>query len=212
MKTEDKSIAKVKSCRGCSHSNYQNDELLIKIQDLLDESSLENIMKSHAKSQFLYHHPFDITLARCPNSCSRPQLADISIVAMNKPVLTDNSCIKCGMCVKECKEDAIVLEDKGPVFNYDKCINCGDCIRVCPTGTISSLGIEFQFSVGGRLGRHPRFAMEMGRSKSIDEIIDWTGKTIQLYADNIKGEERFSVVLDRYGVDNYRKNILKIEN
>ncbi|MGD9678559.1 MAG: 4Fe-4S dicluster domain-containing protein [Vulcanibacillus sp.] len=210
MNEQNHSVINISVCRGCSHANYQGDELVNKIQKAVDDSALEKTIKDYTKTGFLSHHPFQITIARCPNSCSRPQLADISIVAMNKPVLTDNYCIMCAKCVRECKENSIVLGDIKPIINYDSCINCGDCIRVCPSGTISTLGTEFQFSVGGRLGRHPRFAMEMGKTESVEKIVEWAKKTMQFYIDNIKGEERFSVVLDRYGINNYQQNILGI--
>lgn len=41
------------------------------------------------------------------------------------------SCIACGMCVKACENDAIVVENNVAVINPDKCINCGKCKEAC---------------------------------------------------------------------------------
>jgi Na+-translocating ferredoxin:NAD+ oxidoreductase RNF subunit RnfB len=42
-------------------------------------------------------------------------------------------CIKCGICVRNCPEQCIVLEDGIPVVDYGKCTACGTCEQKCPT-------------------------------------------------------------------------------
>lgn len=44
-------------------------------------------------------------------------------------------CISCGICVKKCPVEAILMVDNLPVINYDICISCGICVSVCPTGS-----------------------------------------------------------------------------
>lgn len=48
----------------------------------------------------------------------------------------DNACIGCMKCVKECKFDAIKVEDNLAYIDPEKCKNCGMCAKVCPTGAI----------------------------------------------------------------------------
>ena len=45
-----------------------------------------------------------------------------------------NACIGCGLCVKECKFDAIKVVDNVAVIDYAKCKNCKLCTKVCPEG------------------------------------------------------------------------------
>lgn len=46
-------------------------------------------------------------------------------------------CIGCGLCVKECRLDAIVVENNIAKINYDKCVGCGLCANKCPKGIIT---------------------------------------------------------------------------
>ena len=50
-----------------------------------------------------------------------------------------DSCIDCGLCVKECKMDIRKVGDH-------ECINCGECIPVCPTNAIYFNGNKFKLN------------------------------------------------------------------
>lgn len=49
------------------------------------------------------------------------------------------ACIGCGKCVKECRFDAITLENNLAFIDSDKCKLCRKCEPVCPTGAILEL-------------------------------------------------------------------------
>ena len=51
--------------------------------------------------------------------------------------VNNETCIKCGKCLKECKMDIKVVGDH-------ECINCGECINVCPTNAIEWKGNKFK--------------------------------------------------------------------
>ena len=54
----------------------------------------------------------------------------------------DNACIGCGLCVKECKFDAIHVVDKVAIIDYAKCKNCKLCTKVCPKDAISPIATK----------------------------------------------------------------------
>jgi uncharacterized Fe-S center protein len=43
----------------------------------------------------------------------------------------NNSCTRCGQCLKHCPADAITLDDVKAHIDQDKCISCAECIAVC---------------------------------------------------------------------------------
>lgn len=49
------------------------------------------------------------------------------------PYFDADRCIRCGRCVENCPEDALILPDdeSTPVVDPDKCIGCGECEAVC---------------------------------------------------------------------------------
>jgi Na+-translocating ferredoxin:NAD+ oxidoreductase subunit B len=51
------------------------------------------------------------------------------------------ACIGCGKCVKECKFDAITLENNLAYIDYNKCTLCRKCPPVCPTNAIHELNL-----------------------------------------------------------------------
>jgi len=48
-------------------------------------------------------------------------------------------CITCGLCVKNCPENAITMTNNLPIIDYSKCTNCGTCVIKCPKKTIEDL-------------------------------------------------------------------------
>lgn len=53
-------------------------------------------------------------------------------------------CIGCGKCVKECKFEAITLENNHAFIDPEKCKNCGLCAKVCPTRAINNMRAKRQ--------------------------------------------------------------------
>ncbi|MGL5318523.1 MAG: nitroreductase family protein [Bacteroidales bacterium] len=53
--------------------------------------------------------------------------------------IDQNTCIKCGKCVRICPVDIFVQESKSSIVNVgsvDRCISCGHCAGVCPTKSV----------------------------------------------------------------------------
>ena len=49
------------------------------------------------------------------------------------------SCIGCGKCVKECKFEAITVENNLSYIDPDKCRLCKKCVEACPTKAIHAV-------------------------------------------------------------------------
>jgi ferredoxin len=48
-------------------------------------------------------------------------------------------CIACGICVKNCPENAIILFENIAKIDYEKCTGCGLCAKACHEGAIGML-------------------------------------------------------------------------
>ena len=78
--------------------------------------------------------------AACPKKLivAVPYAAEVVIPCSNtdKGAVTrkicDVGCIACGICVKNCPNEAIKLENNVAVIDYSKCTNCGTCMEKCP--------------------------------------------------------------------------------
>ena len=84
----------------------------------------------------------------CANACPRhlitsvPASKKVHVACANQDKgkaamsVCANSCIGCGLCQKECKKDAIHVENGVAVIDYEKCVGCKLCTKVCPRDAI----------------------------------------------------------------------------
>jgi len=75
----------------------------------------------------------------CPNDylLLNKEIVDPEPIHRKMPELDEEKCIKCGMCSKVCKENAIFwVEDKYPMLFLDLCSGCGACWITCPNEAI----------------------------------------------------------------------------
>lgn len=79
----------------------------------------------------------------CPNDhlllgINIDDMSHVSDVTIPKPIINDDKCIKCGACVRVCRESALFqLPGKPPQLIPDQCIGCGACSLVCPVNAIT---------------------------------------------------------------------------
>lgn len=73
----------------------------------------------------------------------RPQAATVLVRCQNRDMgrlareECGMACIGCRRCEKDCKYDAIHVNDGFAIIDNDKCTRCGDCVRNCPMKCIT---------------------------------------------------------------------------
>jgi len=183
---------------GCPNTANSCTLLARDIENIVEKENIFSFLKKHVRGDLKFHHEFKVALADCPNACSRPQIVDIGIIGSVIPGISDEACTLCNTCVEVCNENAVELDEEKsqPVIDHQKCLMCAKCIKACPTATIMEKEKGFRIMLGGRLGRHPRLAMEIPGLHSYDQVISIVKKCLKFYKANSKNGQRFSHILD----------------
>jgi dissimilatory sulfite reductase (desulfoviridin) alpha/beta subunit len=152
---------------------------------------------------------FKISLAGCPNSCSNPYINDFGVIGADIPRLIEEKCIKCGVCSRYCRGDAIEPDaDELPIIDFDKCIQCGWCIKNCPSGALESDKKGFSLIVGGKSGRSPALGQKIAELVSEDELFEILNNILKYFKKHAKGRERISEIIKRNGIDHLKSEVL----
>lgn len=176
-----------KSCRGeevnCPNLLKAPRPLAEKIKEKLDELSFNQRLYDKIPIKILPHMTFKMAVAGCPNSCSLPQIKDFGAIAQESVVVDPScECSMCMKCLKVCREGAITIKEDGTVIiDQEGCVKCGLCARVCPTGSIKIDKVGYSIVLGGKVGRHPRFAvqlMELATEKQVIKALEICAKKI----------------------------------
>jgi len=182
---------------GCPNTANSGTRLASEIEKIIEKENILSFLKGTVRGDLKFHHEFRVAISDCPNACSRPQIVDIGIIGSVLPGVGEKPCTLCGSCVEACDEKAITLDEEGvaPIIDTLACLLCAKCIRVCPTGTLIEKEKGFRVMLGGRLGRHPRLAMEMPGIHTHDEVLQIVKNCLKFYKENSKNGQRFSHLL-----------------
>jgi dissimilatory sulfite reductase (desulfoviridin) alpha/beta subunit len=194
---------------GCSNRAADSSFLAGEMENLLQESDVLGFLQRNlGRENVKPHHEFRVSIAECPNACSRPQIFDVGIIGAREPDVHRESCTLCGACVDVCREGAVCLDDAGPSVDTESCIKCGQCVDVCPTESIFDARQGFRVQIGGRLGRHPRLAREIPGVLSAEKVLLVLKRCADLFLDQDPGRvKRFAYVLDDYGLDRFIREL-----
>lgn len=204
-------LYQVKSCRGaevnCPFLITDSGILSDKLRNRLEELHFTEKLIDKVEGQILPHHSMKLAVSGCPNSCSMPQIKDFGVHAV-EPVSVDPDCkcIGCMKCVETCREDAIIVENGNVTIDKEKCVHCGLCARVCPTGTIKAEKKKYRVMIGGKVGRHPRFALDLLLQADESTAL----KALDVCVDIIltsKAEHRFRTLIEKQGIEEIKKRI-----
>lgn len=191
---------KVETCfgpTGCPNRAVRNADLSAPIEDLLGNRELKAFLQEKVGGPLKFHHEFRLSIADCPNACSRPQIADIGLIGAAKPEISEQTCSLCGACIEVCHEEALSLKADGITLDLSRCLHCGQCLRVCPTGTLQEAQNGYRIQIGGKLGRHPRLAEDLPGIYAPGEALRIITNILDFYQSNCQKGERLGEILER---------------
>lgn len=154
-------------------------------------------------------HKFKIAVGGCPNNCVKPDINDLGVIGQKVPVVDEDKCVGCQLCVKACPIGNIKIENKKAVINDDTCNHCGRCISSCNLGALSMKQQGYRVYIGGRWGKKVARGIPFSKIfESQAEVLDVIEKTINFYKDNGTPGERFADAIARLSFENVQKAIL----
>jgi len=177
---------------GCPRKANGSGNLQKRVTELLESEDIRGFLKKTVKGELKFHHELRVAFADCPNACSQPQIRAICIIGAVVPETTDAPCTQCGACVSSCAEHAVTLSDEGPAIDVETCLVCGRCAKACETGTLAGVRKGYRVLLGGRLGRHPRLAMELPGIYDEETTYDIVRHCVTFYKTRSTHGERFS--------------------
>ena len=196
---------------GCPNRTVIDNDLSKKIEDRLSKRNLQTFLTEKVKAPLKMHHEFRVSISDCPNACSRPQIADLGLIGARSPMVADEPCSECGACVEVCREGAITIEKGKAVLDLAKCLSCGQCITACPTSPLQEKERGYRLLVGGKLGRHPRLAVEISGIYGLEETLRMIDRCLDHYRMHCRHGERFGEILERTGLSHLFPSPLKGE-
>ncbi|MFZ7101688.1 MAG: 4Fe-4S ferredoxin [Peptococcaceae bacterium] len=158
------------SVRGCPQAVADCREITELIEEVFGEVDFISRRLKQLGGEFKQHQIFRAALAGCPNCCSQPQIKDFALIAKSLPRFEGQKCTSCGRCCEVCRERSLRLESGSLVVQKKLCLGCGECCRVCSQGALTPDRPVWRLQLGGKLGRHPRLAREIGEVNTTQGI------------------------------------------
>jgi len=79
--------------------------------------------------------------------------------------VSKNKCIGCGICVSECKAEAVCIKYAVAIIDEGKCVSCGTCIQTCPQKAIRKIDENLTVAIGTDDGKTVKADNHVGMSK-----------------------------------------------
>ncbi|MBI9030497.1 4Fe-4S binding protein [bacterium] len=153
-------------------------------------------------------YKFKIGITGCPSACLKPQENDLGIMGTVHPEWNKATCTECGVCIKRCKANTITKSGNSIRIDKDRCILCGECILACKKDSMQAEKIGYTIFVGGKVGRFPREGTKLVELFDLEKVYSIVDRTIDLYCKNGRERERLGDVIDRIGIDAFKKETL----
>lgn len=192
----------VTACRGvsgagCRFAMASDESFVEKIEQTMASSGWDAFLRSTLGRPINHHNAFKISVAACPNGCSRPHIADVGFIKACEPKVDPAACTECRICEKVCPDNAVKVVSGGPIFDYDECQKCGLCVAKCKEGALSCRRSGYRVVLGGKLGRHPRLATELKGVYSVSQCTEILQKAIAFYMAHYEPRLRFGTLVEK---------------
>lgn len=199
----------VEACRGCGggcrNALIDTAGLARQIEAVLDALPADTLHALLPEAARNPHRRLRVALAACPNACTQPQIRDIGLIASVRPKAVRSNCTGCGRCAAVCREGAIRIDKRRARLLAAKCIGCGQCGKVCGVGAIEMDEPQLRILVGGRMGRHPRFAMELPLAVHPSEAAQAVAGLLELMVRHAGAGASFSTIAEKVGTSRLGK-------
>ena len=146
------------------------------------------------------HHRLRIAVAACPNGCSQPQICDVGLIAWAPPHVDAEACAACGACLGSCRECALSLGPKRIALDPVRCVGCAACARACDSGALHAALPSFRLLLGGHLGRHPAWALELPLRLAPRQTGPAVERVIDMLVRHARPDERVGQTVRRLGL------------
>lgn len=158
-------------------------------------------------------HKFKLAVTGCPHNCAKATENDIGVTGAILPKWHEDICTDCRLCVNVCPTLAITREEAAGKARYildeKKCINCSICTKTCPVGAWQPAVVGYNLSIGGTMGKLPRFGTMLKKLvASREELYLLVDRSLKYYQRYGRKKERFGHMIDRIGTDKVVREIL----
>ncbi|PRX28964.1 anaerobic sulfite reductase subunit C [Orenia metallireducens] len=185
----------------CIKGNFDTTSLARKLEKLIFPSN--------------YH--IKMSVAGCPNDCSKAHFTDFGIIGIAKMEYDYGRCIGCGKCIDACQGHAtrVLSKSQGKIIKDTCCCaGCGECATVCPTGAWTRNATKFyRVIIGGRAGKqYPRMGKMFLNWVTEDVIMGIIGNWQDFSAEILEHKPIYlhgGHLIDRAGYDRFKEMILE---
>lgn len=189
-------LVELNACRaaseGCPNSLIDAGLWQAAIRNWLTEAEISERLRMRVENPIIMaHDKLRITVAGCPNACSRPQIADLGVVGRVRPHFDESACAACGDCVSQCPDQAIAVEETLTWFS-GRCQGCLGCSSVCDYDAVSLSTPWGQVLMGGKLGRMPQLARPAAEVNDPWEMIGIFSQAVESYLNHAPLGVRFA--------------------
>ena len=186
----------VEACRasalGCPNALIDLEPWRQALEDWLAQDEVSERLRARLPGdRVLYHHKLRISLAGCPNGCSRPQIADLALVGAVRPIHQPDQCTACGLCAPVCPDGALTMDHQGPQWDSAACQGCAACSSACPTEALTLSQPWVRVLAGGKLGRHPHLASSLASVGQAEQAVEIFRDQVDTYLNQAPAGMRF---------------------